>query len=64
MMTFNLYPMASGSNFQGGVLSGIIFFVAVFISSPFVAVFPYMGLTASILGAGLSAEWRTYSGST
>ncbi|WP_288790277.1 urea transporter [uncultured Elizabethkingia sp.] len=37
--------------FQGGVLSGIIFFVAVFISSPVAALY---GLTASILGAGLS----------
>ncbi|WP_407483096.1 urea transporter [Elizabethkingia meningoseptica] len=37
--------------FQGGVLSGIIFFVAVFISSPVAALY---GLAASILGAGLS----------
>ncbi|RXM39456.1 urea transporter [Chryseobacterium sp. CH21] len=37
--------------FQGGVLSGIIFFLAVFISSPVAALY---GLTASILGAGLS----------
>ena len=37
--------------FQGGVLSGMIFFIAVFISSPVAALY---GLTASILGAGLS----------
>ncbi|GEN69779.1 MULTISPECIES: urea transporter [Chryseobacterium] len=37
--------------FQGGVLSGMIFFLAVFISSPIAALY---GLTASILGAGLS----------
>lgn len=37
--------------FQGGVLSGIIFFLAVFISSPIAALY---GLAASILGAGLS----------
>ncbi|WP_336958843.1 urea transporter [Chryseobacterium contaminans] len=37
--------------FQGGVLSGIIFFIAVFISSPIAALY---GLAASILGAGLS----------
>ncbi|WP_372483085.1 urea transporter [Elizabethkingia anophelis] len=37
--------------FQGGVLSGIIFFVAVFISSPVAALY---GFAASILGAGLS----------
>lgn len=37
--------------FQGGVLSGVIFFVAVFISSPIAALY---GLAASILGAGLS----------
>ncbi|WP_050020182.1 urea transporter [Chryseobacterium sp. P1-3] len=37
--------------FQGGVLSGMIFFVAVFISSPIAALY---GLAASILGAGLS----------
>ena len=37
--------------FQGGILSGIIFFLAVFISSPVAALY---GLTASILGAGLS----------
>ncbi|MBV8325671.1 urea transporter [Chryseobacterium sp.] len=37
--------------FQGGVLSGIIFFLAVFISSPVAALY---GLAASILGAGLS----------
>ncbi|MFZ4929630.1 urea transporter [Chryseobacterium sp. Mn2064] len=37
--------------FQGGVLSGVIFFIAVFISSPVAALY---GLAASILGAGLS----------
>lgn len=37
--------------FQGGVLSGMIFFIAVFISSPIAALY---GLAASILGAGLS----------
>ncbi|AZA84636.1 urea transporter [Chryseobacterium lactis] len=37
--------------FQGGVLSGMIFFLAVFISSPVAALY---GLAASILGAGLS----------
>ncbi|MBE4947951.1 urea transporter [Chryseobacterium culicis] len=37
--------------FQGGILSGIIFFIAVFISSPVAALY---GLAASILGAGLS----------
>lgn len=37
--------------FQGGVLSGVIFFIAVFISSPIAALY---GLAASILGAGLS----------
>ncbi|WP_343659205.1 urea transporter [Chryseobacterium sp.] len=37
--------------FQGGVLSGMIFFLAVFISSPVAALY---GLVASILGAGLS----------
>jgi Urea transporter len=37
--------------FQDGVLSGMIFFLAVFISSPIAALY---GLTASILGAGLS----------
>ncbi|PWN64267.1 urea transporter [Chryseobacterium viscerum] len=37
--------------FQGGVLSGMIFFLAVFISSPIAALY---GLAASILGAGLS----------
>ncbi|MCJ7935163.1 MAG: urea transporter [Chryseobacterium sp.] len=37
--------------FQGGVVSGMIFFIAVFISSPVAALY---GLTASILGAGLS----------
>ncbi|WP_313004059.1 urea transporter [Chryseobacterium gleum] len=37
--------------FQGGVLSGMIFFLAVFISSPIAALY---GLVASILGAGLS----------
>ncbi|UKB82649.1 urea transporter [Chryseobacterium sp. MEBOG06] len=37
--------------FQGGVLSGMIFFIAVFISSPVAALY---GLAASILGAGLS----------
>nr|WP_315034243.1 urea transporter [uncultured Chryseobacterium sp.] len=37
--------------FQGGILSGMIFFLAVFISSPVAALY---GLTASILGAGLS----------
>ena len=37
--------------FQGGVISGMIFFVAVFISSPVAALY---GLAASILGAGLS----------
>ncbi|AYZ13097.1 urea transporter [Chryseobacterium arthrosphaerae] len=40
--------------FQGGVLSGIIFFLAVFISSPVAALY---GLAASILGAGLS-QWN------
>ncbi|WP_300690125.1 urea transporter [Chryseobacterium sp.] len=37
--------------FQGGVISGMIFFIAVFISSPVAALY---GLAASILGAGLS----------
>jgi urea transporter len=37
--------------FQGGILSGMIFFLAVFISSPIAALY---GLAASILGAGLS----------
>lgn len=37
--------------FQGGVLSGMIFFLAVFISSPIATLY---GLAASILGAGLS----------
>jgi len=37
--------------FQGGVVSGMIFFLAVFISSPIAALY---GLAASILGAGLS----------
>lgn len=37
--------------FQGGMLSGVIFFIAVFISSPIAALY---GLAASILGAGLS----------
>lgn len=37
--------------FQGGVISGLIFFIAVFISSPVAALY---GLAASILGAGLS----------
>ena len=37
--------------FQGGIISGIIFFLAVFISSPIAALY---GLAASILGAGLS----------
>jgi len=37
--------------FQGGVFSGMIFFLAVFISSPVAALY---GLVASILGAGLS----------
>jgi urea transporter len=37
--------------FQGGVLSGIIFFVAVFISSPAAALY---GLAGSVLGAYLS----------
>lgn len=40
--------------FQGGVLSGIIFFLAVFISSPVAALY---GLAASILGAVLS-QWN------
>lgn len=40
--------------FQGGVLSGLIFFLAVFISSPIAALY---GLVASILGAGLS-QWN------
>ncbi|MDG4654378.1 urea transporter [Chryseobacterium arthrosphaerae] len=40
--------------FQGGVLSGIIFFLAVFISSPVAALY---GLAASILGAALS-QWN------
>ncbi|PKF74050.1 urea transporter [Chryseobacterium sp. PMSZPI] len=40
--------------FQGGVLSGMIFFLAVFISSPVAALY---GLAASILGAGLS-QWN------
>ena len=43
--------MVSGSNFFQGVFGIIIFFVAVFISSPVAALY---GLTASILGAGLS----------
>lgn len=37
--------------FQGGMLSGIIFFIAVFISSPIAALY---GFIASLLGAGLS----------
>ncbi len=37
--------------FQGGILSGMIFFLAVFISSPIAALY---GLAASILGAALS----------
>lgn len=37
--------------FQGGIISGLIFFIAVFISSPIAALY---GLAASILGAGLS----------
>lgn len=37
--------------FQGGILSGMVFFLAVFISSPIAALY---GLAASILGAGLS----------
>ncbi|ASW72974.1 urea transporter [Chryseobacterium piperi] len=37
--------------FQGGILSGIIFFVAVFISSPAAALY---GLAGSVLGAYLS----------
>ncbi|MCA6068031.1 urea transporter [Chryseobacterium sp. RG1] len=40
--------------FQGGVLCGLIFFLAVFISSPIAALY---GLVASILGAGLS-QWN------